>query len=591
MSRVPAHRSLIVRLLGTSILIVVLAVGAAAWLAAKTATRAVRQEHGQTLAGDFRIHDTLLGHAATHPGWSGVEPVLRDLAAGTGRRITLTTGDGTLIAASHPGTPLPDRPDAVLDPIGDPIDPRAVGPYRLSEKERAAQRALAENRLACLRAQGIGATLERRPSGRSEVRMTVGKVRAQRDCRFREEVPTRTERAALDQLHQRVNGCLKALHLVEIQFYDADFTWYFRDPTSIANSRDVQNCVDWGRREQLRPFVAAPARLYLSSPARPPVSPFDLSPGSTARIAGVTVFVLCTAIAATLLVGMRLIRPLRTLTAAADGSTDRPVPVAITGNDEIGRLAGAFNDLAARSEHSERLRRTMVDDIAHELRSPLTNIRNWLTAGQDGLADLDQDLLRLLLEEAGLLQHIVDDLSDLADADNGTLTLNRAGHAVGDLLAQVCDAHRRPGVPVTLTVDGDPVAGVDPVRFRQIIGNLLTNALRHTPDGGRVDVRAGVTGGDLVVTVTDTGEGIAAADLSHVFDRFWRADRARARATGGSGLGLSIARRLAQAHDGDVTVTSEPGVGSTFAVRISGARARPGGARRTSPGRCADDRR
>jgi two-component system sensor histidine kinase BaeS len=208
----------------------------------------------------------------------------------------------------------------------------------------------------------------------------------------------------------------------------------------------------------------------------------------------------------------------------------------------------------------------MVNDIAHELRSPLTNIRNWLTAGQDGLADLDQELVRLLLEESGLLQHIVDDLSDLADADAGTLALHRTEQTVADLLAQVVDAHRG---HVSLRVTGDPKAVVDPVRFRQIVGNLVTNAVRHTPAAGRVDVRAFIGGGgDLIVEVEDTGEGIAPADLPHVFDRFWRADRARARTTGGSGLGLSIARKLVEAHGGDITVASTPGVGSTFTVRL-----------------------
>lgn len=248
----------------------------------------------------------------------------------------------------------------------------------------------------------------------------------------------------------------------------------------------------------------------------------------------------------------------------------------IARNDEIGRLTGAFNDLAERSERSAEQRRTMVNDIAHELRSPLTNIRDWLTAGQDGLADLDQDLLRLLLEESGLLQHIVDDLADLADADAGTLALHPGEHAVADLLHQVSEAHRgaadRGGVTLHLTMTADARAVVDPVRFRQIVGNLLANAIRHTPYGGHVDVNARTESGYLVIDVADTGEGITATDLPHVFDRFWRADRARSRATGGSGLGLSIARKLAQAHDGDITAVSAPGVGSTFTVRLPALR-------------------
>jgi two-component system sensor histidine kinase BaeS len=133
------------------------------------------------------------------------------------------------------------------------------------------------------------------------------------------------------------------------------------------------------------------------------------------------------------------------------------------------------------------------------------------------------------------------------------------------LLAPVVEAHRG---DVLLRVSGDPKAAVDPVRFRQIVGNLLTNALRHTPPGGRVDVRAFAVGHDVVIEVADTGEGIAAADLPHVFDRFWRADKARGRATGGSGLGLSIVRKLVEAHGGGITAASTPGAGSTFTVRL-----------------------
>jgi two-component system sensor histidine kinase BaeS len=566
---VAPHRSLVVRLLGTSVLIVVLSVGTAAWLAAKTASHAVQAERGQSLAGDSRIYDVLLGYAATHAGWGAVGTTLAHLADQTGRQIALTTADGKPIAGVVPTSP----PDAVLDPLGATIDPRAVGPYLLSPRDRATQHAAAQGRVDCLRGQGIQATLEETPSGRSVVREAERNPRQRQDCPFHEDAPTRNERTALIDLQTRVNRCTFDRHLSGVSMYSVDFTWQYADGEFTGKTQDIQDCVDRARREQLRPYVAPAARLYLSSPARPPTPVFDLSTASTLRIAGATAFVLFVAITATLVVGMRLVRPLRALTAAADRATHRPAPVTIARNDEIGRLAGAFNDLARRSEHSEQQRRTMVNDIAHELRSPLTNIRNWLTAGQDGLADLDQELVRLLLEESGLLQHIVDDLSDLADADAGTLALHRTEQPVADLLAQVVDAHRG---HVSLRVTGDPKAVVDPVRFRQIVGNLVTNAVRHTPAAGRVDVRAFPGGGaDLIVEVEDTGEGIAPADLPHVFDRFWRADRARARATGGSGLGLSIARKLVEAHGGEITVASTPGVGSTFTVRLPRAQGLP----------------
>jgi two-component system sensor histidine kinase BaeS len=572
MSRpVAPHRSLVVRLLGTSVLIVVLSVGTAAWLAAKTATKAVQRERGQSLVSDSQIYETLLGFAATHPAWDSVAPTVRDLGARTGRQIALTTTDGKPII----GFPPAGRPAAVLDPLGGtsgPIDPRAVGPYRLSPADRAAQRAQAEDRLECLREQGLRATLDEAPSGRSVVRLAARNPRQRTDCSFDEDVATTTERFALSDLQRRVDRCTRDRHLPSVDLYSVDFTWQYRAPDELGKSLDIQNCVDGARRDQLGRYVAGPARLYLSSPERPPTPVFDLSAASTLRIAGATGFVLLVAVAATLLVGMRLVRPLRLLTAAADRSLHRPAPVTIARNDEIGRLAGAFNDLAERSARSEQQRRTMVDDIAHELRSPLTNIRNWLTAGQDGLADLDRDMVRLLLEEAGLLQHIVDDLADLAEADAGTLALTRTRHDVTDLLSQVADAHRgaagRQGVTLGCAVAGAPVAALDPVRFRQIVGNLVANAIRHTAAGGRVDIGAYREGDDLVVAVADNGEGIPATDLPHVFDRFWRADRARNRSTGGSGLGLPIARKLAQAHGGDVTAASTPGAGSTFTVRL-----------------------
>jgi signal transduction histidine kinase len=214
----------------------------------------------------------------------------------------------------------------------------------------------------------------------------------------------------------------------------------------------------------------------------------------------------------------------------------------------------------------------MVSDVAHELRNPLTNIRAWLEAAQDDVVPANPALLDLLHDEALMLHHIIDDLSDLAAADAGDLRLHREAIYVRDVLTHVCESQRGAAekAQVTLTADlrGDPVADADPVRLRQTVGNLLSNAIRYTPAGGTVTLSAAASGGELTIAVQDTGIGIAADDLPRIFDRFWRADSSRTRATGGSGLGLPIARKLAEAHGGTLSAASRPGAGTTMTLRL-----------------------
>jgi two-component system sensor histidine kinase BaeS len=313
--------------------------------------------------------------------------------------------------------------------------------------------------------------------------------------------------------------------------------------------------------------VAPPAYLYVAGPARQAGTVFDLSRAGTVRVATVAGLVLAVAFAVTLLVGLRMSRPLRALTRAVEsGASDLPV----RSRDEIGRLTAAFNDLSERREAVERQRRAMVSDIAHELGSPLTNIRAWLQAARDGVTAPGQELLDLLADEAELLEHVIDDLRDLAAADAGRLRLHPELVYVNELLGQVVAAYgsRADGVTIAVETTGDPEVMLDPNRIRQAVGNLLSNAVRHSPPGATVTVRSRLDGDDLVIEVADTGTGIAEHDLPHVFDRFWRADKSRNRNTGGSGLGLAIVRKLAEAHGGTATATSRFGHGSTFTVRL-----------------------
>nr|WP_128381789.1 HAMP domain-containing sensor histidine kinase [Streptomyces cavernae] len=571
-----------VRLLAASITIAVLSVAATAWLAVRTATSAIQDEQGQVLANDAQIYDTLIGYAADHTDWSAVKPTLSRLAERTGRRITLTTQDRRPIAGSGSATALPTRASVLVDPLrADPallpgiktdgIDPRAVGPYRLPEGERKELRNLAEKLQPCWRHfAGSSARVTETPSGRPSVVINANNDLLQKisgACAlYTLDDPTPTEKRALDRLNVLVGGCLERQRLnpvtVGLSF----------KPTNGVAGEAVQRCIDTARREQLAPYVAPPALLFVTTRAGSAAPGFDLSPGNTVRVAGVAALVLVLTVAVTVAVGIRLVRPLRALTDAARRPAQQHLRVPVTTNDEIGHLAAAFNDLSERRERVEGQRKAMVSDVAHELRTPLSTIRSWLEAAQDGYAVSDDAFVASLLEEALLLQHIVDDLQHLAQADAGRLRLHPELLRLPELLDHVATAHRgradTAGVTLTTHTEGAPTLLADPVRLRQTIGNLLSNAIRHTPPGGTVTLRCRGAGNQVVIEVADTGTGIAAEDLPRVFDRFWRADKSRSRQTGGSGLGLAIVRQLTEAHGGTVSVTSTPNVETVFTLSL-----------------------
>jgi signal transduction histidine kinase len=274
----------------------------------------------------------------------------------------------------------------------------------------------------------------------------------------------------------------------------------------------------------------------------------------------------------------RILRPVDALTAAAHRleQGDLSQRVAATGRDEIGQLAHAFNAMADSLSRNEQLRRHMVTDVAHELRTPLSNVRGYLEALRDGVAAPTPELIESLYEEALLLTGLVDDLQELTLAEAGQLTLAReavAPAAAAQRAAQAVEAAAAArGVEVAVDVPPDlPAVDADPKRLGQVLRNLLANAVRHTPAGGQVTVAARARGGAVEVAVRDTGEGIAPAHLPYVFERFYRADRSRARATGGAGLGLAIVKQLVEAHGGRVAVASAPGQGATFTVTLPAA--------------------
>jgi two-component system sensor histidine kinase BaeS len=599
--RIPLRKRLSVRLLIASVLIALCSVAATAWLAVETTTRALREEQGQDLADDMRILAQLSGYAATHPDWTGVEATVRTLAASTGRRIALTTADRTPIADSaRRGTSLPLGAAATVDPLHtdtyteagaqlDGIDPRAVGPYRLTANERARMDAIAGKEQTCYHRFGVETEVEHSPAGRPVIVNADGTPAIDRlaeKCGYGLlSAPTRTENKALDHLTDGARACLHQHHLdlgsplylminlsgkAPLSRYAIAKYAKMDDPKA---TKTAQNCTDDALRAQLDPYVAPVAELYLGGDDTTPPR-FDMSPANKAKIVGAAGLVLAVTVAVTAVVATRLVRPLRALTEAAQQPPDMHVRVPVTTRDETGILAEAFNDLTERRERLEAQRKAMVSDIAHELRSPLTNIRGWLEVTRDGLVDPDPALLASLHEEALVLQRIIDDLQDLAAADAGTLRLHREPVRADELLDQVAAAHRvaadAAGVTVRTEDGGTPWLDADPVRMRQALGNLVSNALRHTPADGTVTLAARRDGDDIVFTVADTGTGIAPEDLPHVFDRFWRAEKSRSRRTGGSGLGLPIVRHLVAAHGGTVVAECQPGAGAVFTLRLPG---------------------
>jgi signal transduction histidine kinase len=277
----------------------------------------------------------------------------------------------------------------------------------------------------------------------------------------------------------------------------------------------------------------------------------------------------------TLFMSRRILSPAESLAQAARALSrgDFSQRVYVRSKDEFGELAIAFNAMAADLERTEQLRRNLVADVAHELRTPLSNIQGHLEAIRDGLLPAEPATFDSIYEEVLLLARLVEDLQELTLAEAGQLTLLRETADVADIARRAAAAAQPPAEARGLTIETDipdqpATAEVDPERIGQVLRNLLSNAIIHTPTGGRIAVELKDEGHELQLTVADTGSGIPPDDLPYVFERFYRVDRSRVRATGGAGLGLTIARRLVDAHGGTIGVESELSKGSRFTFTL-----------------------
>jgi signal transduction histidine kinase len=281
------------------------------------------------------------------------------------------------------------------------------------------------------------------------------------------------------------------------------------------------------------------------------------------------------AVALAFLLSRRTLAPVRALTSAAErlGRGDFSQRVQIKDKGELGELAQTFNSMAGDLERTEKLRQNMVADVAHELRTPLSNIQGYLEALRDGVMKPDKETIRSLYEESSLLSRLVDDLQELSLAEAGELKLVLQAEDIGELIRRAVAAveAKKKAKGLSLAVELPeklPPANIDSRRIGEVLHNLLENAVDHTGKEGSIKVAARQRGNWVEVSVADTGEGIPAEELPSIFERFYRVDKSRARATGGSGLGLTIAKRLVEAHGGRIEVQSQPGKGSRFAFTV-----------------------
>jgi signal transduction histidine kinase len=256
----------------------------------------------------------------------------------------------------------------------------------------------------------------------------------------------------------------------------------------------------------------------------------------------------------------------------ANGNLETRVPV--TGRDEVAEVAESFNQMAAQLQTAdekqrelERLRTDLIAWVSHDLQTPLASIRAILEALYDGVVE-DPETVRRYLKTAQRdvrsLSALIDDLFQMAQLDTGGIPLDKANSSLTDLISDTLESFSEIAIRQGVLLEGNVEPDVDPVlmdtqRIGRVLNNLIGNALRHTPAGGQVEVKVRRTGTDVEVTVCDSGEGIRPEDLPHIFERFYRGEKSRSRATGGAGLGLAISRGIIQAHGGEISVASQPG--------------------------------
>ncbi|WP_250030760.1 sensor histidine kinase [Paractinoplanes maris] len=564
------------------LLVAVSAIGATAWLTLNLTSREVAEALEAQSRHRAEIVAEIQRYGLRHGRWPGVDRLVGDLAERTGLHIRVQTTAGEVLVdsdieagrASGPvqaiaydidslptmqvvTTTLPTARPSVLYAKPGPIPRDLFGPTPtdpvFGSPGALALRQAAQYRTGLVLVRCLNETLGDEAS--------LGRDRAPYVTR--------------EQL-ERSPACLhKATTKVLGDTYWHDAYWEYltycdnltRNGRELGGSKGAA-CLQAAFHDTVVTSSAVPLQVYLGG--RNEVEIADFGRPALIGAAGL----LLVAFLGTYVIARQFSRPVRRLTGAsillAAGQHD--VRVRDEGHGELAQLSRSFNAMARAVQDSEERQRRLIADVAHEMRTPLSNLRGYLEGLSDGVIEPSRELFASLHEETLLQRRILDDLQVLALAEAGDLGYTRTPTDLAELAAAGVTAQLAvaAAAEVTLTVDAPEPVWVlaDQDRMRQVLGNLLTNAIRYSDPGTQVLVRVNAEKVTAVLTVRDTGVGIAAADVPHVFDRFWRADPARQRATGGSGLGLTIAHRIVTDHGGRIEVASVQHVGTTFVVRL-----------------------
>ncbi|TDC44124.1 ATP-binding protein [Micromonospora sp. KC213] len=553
------------RVLALVALVAVTATAATAWLVLRQASRQLTESVTADQNTAALITRTVREYGVQHGTWEGVAAAVSQLHDRTGQRIRLVTEGGEVVvdtdhllgraARDVTGPPISVNPRPVLELPETQLLPGAVSVVTAQIDRYRQGISIA----ACLTRLGAQVFVAGGPYGVPRYSANpVDGPGAAADC----AAPASSDAARRRDL-ETVSACADPADEAVLGTPATD-----RTQSVPADGEVVTRCLRQAFSRRVADFGPPTLEVYIGTRGEAATGSLAVGPALVA-----TGLVAVLAIAGSLLVSRRVLRPIEALTGASRrlGAGDLTERVPVVGQDELAVLARSFNRMADSLQQGEERQRRLIADVAHELRTPLANVRGYLEALKDGVVDPDPALFASLHEEAVLQQRIVDDLQDLALAEAGALVYHHSVVDLAELLETCRIAHQAvadaAGVLLLASAAGPIPVHADPDRLRQVLGNLVTNALRATA-GGSVTLTAARAGTRATITVADTGTGITPEHLPYVFDRFWRADGARGRSTGGSGLGLAIVRQIVADHGGGISVASELGVGTTFEIQL-----------------------